>query len=299
MKSSAFRIAVLLTCHNRREMTVSCLRALREQASSTLDFRFSMLDGKAIQHSTSTIQNQKTSIHIEVFLVDDGCTDGTADAVLEIWPEATIIRGDGNLYWCGGMRAAWTAAAKTDPEYYLLLNDDTLIAADAVSELLALAHGPHAEIISVAPIADPDTGDIVCGGHLGHSPRPMIPTGHPALCDTMNANCALITSAVFQKIGMFHHIYTHAMGDFDYGFLASRNRIRIVQAGKVLGTSKINSTARTWLDRSLTRRDRFSLLWKSPKGLPFWEWITYSRRNMGWIWPYRCISPALRILVGR
>jgi GT2 family glycosyltransferase len=231
--------------------------------------------------------------------VDDGCTDGTADAVREVWPEATIIQGDGNLFWCGGMRVAWTAAAKTDPDYYLLLNDDTTITADAVAELLALAPSPRDEVIAVAPIADPETGEVVCGGHLGHAPRPVVPKGVPFLCHTMNANCTLVPRSVFRKIGMFHHSYTHAMGDFDYGFLASRNGVRVIQAGKVVGTSKTNPTLRTWRDRSLPRRERLRLLWKHPKGLPFFEWATYTRRNMGPIWPYRAISPALRILAGR
>lgn len=289
---NVLRIATLLTCHNRREKTIACLRALRAQVSPTFEFVFSLPDDHPIQ-------NQKTAVLLDVILVDDASTDGTASAVRELWPEATIIPGDGSLFWCGGMRAAWAEAAKTDTDYFLLLNDDTLITADALSDLLALAPSPRTEVIAVAPIADPDTGSVVCGGHLGHAPRPVNPAGTPAVCDTMNANCALVPRAVFRKIGMFHHIYTHAMGDFDYGFLATRNGIRVVQAGKVLGTSKTNSTARTWLDKNLPRRERFRLLWASPKGLPFREWLSYTRRNMGWIWPYRCISPALRILVGR
>ena len=308
--SKVLRIAALLTCHNRREMTVACLRGLRAQVlpgwSPDSDQKPGVKSQKAILLAPTsdlrlTISDlpSPNRFAIEVFLVDDGCTDGTADAVRMVWPEATLLTGDGSLFWCGGMRVAWAEAAKTDPDYYLLLNDDTVIAEAAVSELLSLAPSPEDGVIAVAPIADPETGDVVCGGHLGHAPRPVVLRGTPALCDTMNANCALVPRAVFQKIGMFHHIYTHAMGDFDYGFLATRNGVRVVQAGKVLGTSKTNSTARTWLDKSLPRRERFRLLWSSPKGLPFREWLSYTRRNMGRIWPYRCISPALRILAGR
>ena len=313
------RIAALLTCHNRRELTVACLRALRDQvlpgwnpAGSGGPVARGGLKGESASPSspnsappsatsaqTSDFSFQPSDFSLEVFLVDDGSTDGTAEAVREIWPEANIIRGDGSLYWCGGMRVAWAEAAKADPDYYLLLNDDTIIAADAIAELLALAPSPHDEVIAVAPIADPETGEVACGGHLKHAPRPVIPLGSPATCDTMNANCVLVPRAVYQKIGIFHRIYTHAMGDLDYGFLATRNGIRVMQAGRVLGQSTTNTTERTWLDRNLPRRERFRLLWFSPKGLPFREWATYCRRNMGWIWPYRCVSPALRILTGK
>lgn len=317
------RIAALLTCHNRREMTVACLRSLRaqilpgwnpggssgwqvpggeERKESQRDISPEhMAQSPAFDTSNSrpiTRHSLPNRYVIEVYLVDDGSTDGTAEAAREIWPEAKIIQGDGNLYWCGGMRLAWAEAARTDPHYYLLLNDDTLINSDAISELLALAPSPDEEVIAVAPIADPDTGDVFCGGHQGHAPRPVIPSGHPAVCSTMNANCVIVPNVVFKKIGMFHEVYTHAMGDLDYGFLATRNGICVIQAGKVLGKSKPNSPIKTWRDTSLPRRERFRHLWKHPKGLPFREWATYCRRNHGALWPLRSITPALRIVSG-
>jgi GT2 family glycosyltransferase len=270
------------------------------QASSILNYQFKMPDGDPlIQDPITKNQKHKLLIVLSLFLVDDGCTDGTADAVREVWPEATIIHGNGQLYWCGGMRVAWAEARKSDPDYYLLLNDDTIILPDALSELLAIISSPEHAAIAVAPIADPVTGKLIYGGRMGHNVQPILPSGSTHICDTMNANCALVPRSVFQRIGSFHHIYTHAMGDFDYGFLATRNGIPIIQAKKVLGTSEPNCPENTWLDRNLPRRTRFRLLWRDPKGLPFLEWLTYTRRNTGWRWPYRCISPALRILCGR
>ena len=68
------RIAAIITCHNRKEKTLVCLKSLFQ-----------------------IIQN------IDVFLTDDGSTDGTSEAVKKIYPQVNIIQGDGNLFWSRGM----------------------------------------------------------------------------------------------------------------------------------------------------------------------------------------------------
>ena len=82
-------IAVLMTCHDRREKTVSCLKALYGQ-------------------------ELPSGVSLSVYLTDDGCTDGTVDAVKESFTNTHIIHGNGDLYWNRGMLAAWREAAKTE-----------------------------------------------------------------------------------------------------------------------------------------------------------------------------------------
>jgi len=110
-------IAVLLTCYNRKEKTISCLDAL---------FKNIIPDGCSLN----------------VFLVDDGSTDGTEDAVRNAYPQINIIKGDGSLFWNGGMRVAFEAAIKNGFDYYLWLNDDTMLNKGAVSNMLS-AVGKH------------------------------------------------------------------------------------------------------------------------------------------------------------
>ena len=94
------KISVLLTCHNRKEKTLICLRKLFEQDVRNVEF--------------------------DVFLVDDGCTDGTAEAVREEFPKIHIIQGDGSLFWNRGMCLAWEEARKNGAhDAVLWLNDDT------------------------------------------------------------------------------------------------------------------------------------------------------------------------------
>lgn len=264
-------IAILITCHNRRAKTLECLRLLQEQKLPT-------------NHS------------LEVFLVDDGSTDDTGDAVRSSFPQVHVIQGTGSLYWCGGMRVAWTHAAKDDPDYYLMVNDDTLLDPGALQVLLQLAPSPDDRVIAVAAIRDPETGQATYGGQRDISGL-IEPDGRAHECDTLNGNAVLVTRAVYQEIGMLHGAYSHAMGDLDYGYLAKRHGIKIIQSPRSLGTCSRNSRHNTWMDRSLGRRKRLRLL-RSKKGLPFSEWMTYNRRNAGWSWPWKTVSPYIRVLLG-
>lgn len=266
------RIATLLTCYNRREKTLDCLRALKSLKS----------------HEYS----------IEVFLVDDGSTDKTSEGVQIVWPQATIIPGNGNLFWCGGMRKAWSEAAKADPDYYLLLNDDTLVDPSALADLLSIVGSPDSLIIATGAVMDPTTQKQIYGGHRRRGRELVAVTGKPERCETMNANCALVPRAVFEKIGMFHPAYTHSMGDFDYGFEANRRGISVYQTGNIIARCHGNSASGSWRDPLLSRHQRWKLL-RSPKGLPLKEWLIYTRRNEGILWPAKFFGPILRVLIGR
>jgi len=85
MKGTKNRIAILMTCHNRRETTLSCLKAVFKQVLPE-------------------------SVTFNVFLVDDGSTDGTGDAVRSYYPSVAVLEGDGSLFWNRGMRKAFAEA---------------------------------------------------------------------------------------------------------------------------------------------------------------------------------------------
>ena len=59
---------------------------------------------------------------IDVFLVDDGSTDGTREEVGELSGSGSgsgngrihLIEGDGTLFWAKGMELAWRTALKEE-----------------------------------------------------------------------------------------------------------------------------------------------------------------------------------------
>ena len=264
-------ITVVITCHNRRDKTLECLRLLTIQPPCGSDIGF--------------------------IVVDDGSTDGTSEAIAAEFPAVKILKGDGSLYWCGGMRKAWREAVKMDPDYYLLMNDDTHLYPEALQKLVTMIPSPDCLAIAIAAICDPVTRCATYGGirrKVGVIPA----SGRIEYCDTFNANCALIPRAVYSRLGILYEGYTHGMGDFDYGCQARKLGIDLLQSGDFLGESAVDSPRGTWLDRSLSRKERFRLL-ESPKGLPFREWLVFNYRNSGWKWPFYALSPVIRVLMGR
>lgn len=172
------RIAALLATRNRKEKTIACLQSLQQQVLSD-------------------------EVQINIYITDDASTDGTKDAVQRQFPSAMIYSGDGNLFWAGGMRNSWSQAAKTSPDYYLLLNDDTLLTHDAVSILLA--HPAPSSAVCIGSTVDPQNGERSYGGRkltskhswkddlIVYSETDYLP------CDVANANIMLVPAQVVKK----------------------------------------------------------------------------------------------------
>jgi len=276
------RIALLMTCHNRRDNTIESLTAAARSATSVADAR------------------------VSIFLTDDGSTDGTAPAARELGLDMRVTQGSGNLFWNRGMVLAWQAACADTTAYdaFLLLNDDTVLDTRALRCLLETSADYGHEAIVVGATRDPQTGVSTYGGlrrtsrwHPGRVERlPVSETVQEA--DTFNANCVLVPRRVYEKIGMLDPTYHHSIGDFDYGLRARAAGIQVVVAPGTIGTCARNAQSGTWMDPKVPIRRRLELL-ESPKGLPRREWLVYLRRHgallpwlLAWaptiraLWPY-------------
>ena len=275
------RIAVLMTCFNRRQKTIEALTSLSVQRS--------------VEH-----------LDVAVILVDDGSQDGTSEAVAERFPGVTLLRGDGSLFWNGGMRKAFAYALNIGFDGYLWFNDDTVLDDDALSRLIDCASNvslSQRPAIIVGSVRDPRSGDRSYGGvtkrpfGLRLDFVPAVPDErNPVQCDTMNGNFALIPAAVTRQLGNLDKAFRHQLGDFDYGLRATEAGFPVIVAPGYYGACSDNPRTGTWRDRSapLSRRWRHLL---SPKGAPVSEWLLYTRRHFGWRWPLYALSPYLKTLL--
>lgn len=252
-------VAALLTVHNRKEKTLKCLSCL-----------FS--------------QNIPEDYSFDVYLTDDGCTDGTPEAIREQFPSVNIIQGDGNLYWNRGMYVAWEAASKAkDYDYYLWLNDDTHLMPFCVKRLLELSKECDNQAIIVAAIRSQHEERITYGGHSMTGKGLVIPNGNRQECATMNGNCVLIPRGVHDECGNLDWTFRHAIGDLDYGYRARKLGFKIYTSKEYLGFCEKNPKLPAWARKEVPLMERIKNLY-SPLGyaepLPFFH---YECRNFGYL----------------
>ena len=249
-------IAVLLTVFNRREKTLKCLKSLVD---------------------CSLPENHA----IDIYLVDDGSSDGTHEAVAEQFPQVNIIRGTGNLFWNRGMHLAWkTAADRLEYDFYLWLNDDTIIHQDTVQELIACSESEqHRSIICGSTCAVNDPDEITYGGWRPEN-NILKPNGQKQCCDYVNGNILLVPKYVYSKVGTNDPVFHHAMGDFDYGARARKLGIHLIVAPKVLGVCDEHPTLDAWCNPETPILKRLKLLYTPLGNHPIQHFI-FERRHRG------------------
>lgn len=247
-------LAILLTCHNRREKTIVCLR------------NFYNVD----------IPN---GINVEVYLVDDGSIDGTSEEIHQMFPEVNIIKGTGNLYWNGGMRLAWYSAIDSgiDFDYFLWLNDDTFIFKYALEELFsvfenALKVDCKPPLITGACQESKDNAIFSYGGRTNKGP--VLPNGKLQKCRRINGNFVLIPKAIYIKVGMLSEKYTHSMGDFDYSVRVIENGFNCYTTTRFIGICKTNEGIPIWCNPEKPLKQRWSHF-HHPTGINIKEYKTF------------------------
>lgn len=250
-------IAVILTVHNRKAKTISCLKALFGQKKAN-------------------------PLKFDVFLTDDGCTDGTAEEVKALFPEVYIIKGDGSLFWNRGMYRAWEAASKTKSyDFYLWLNDDTLLFENAVQEMINASKNASDKAIICGATSASDKTVITYSGRNTGSNKRLVPNGQLQECNIINGNFVLIPKAIFDVIGNLDWRFRHAIGDFDYGLRAQQKGFKCYVAPRPIGICESNPSLPKWCLTTTPVIQRFQLLY-SPLGyaepIPF---FLYEKRHFG------------------
>lgn len=278
MLSTNASVAVLLTCFNRREQTLACLRRLSSQ-----------------------------EIECDIYLVDDGSSDGTAEAVKAEFSNVKLLTGNGSLFWGGGMHLAFSEALRIGYEFYLWLNDDTMLYEQAIENLLAtylkLVDQGAPDPIVVGSVCDPLTKKLTYGGRvrstklLSFKFEPVNPGHRPNKCDTMQGNIVLIPKGVTDKIGNLDPKFIHTFGDLDYGLRATQAGCSVWTAPGFIGECGQNSVVGSWVDKRLSLLQRMQKVGQV-KNFPIKPWTAYLKRHAGPLWFLRWPLPYIRAAIG-
>lgn len=265
------KVCVLLTCFNRKDKTIQCIKSLME-GNTGLDLHF--------------------------VVVDDGSLDGTKEALYQLRKETSslvdVYSGDGNLFYSGGMRVAMEKAGD-GYDYYVLVNDDVLFYKGILEKIIT---EDETKVI-VGPTCDRE-GKCSYGGIRyikGIRYKTIRPTDHDRSCDTFNANMVVIPGDVFRTVPKMDEIYRHSLGDFDYGLQIKRAGFGIEVADCFVGVCENNSSKGTWRDNTLSLIERIRKK-ESVKGAPFKPWFHFLNKNFGLGYAILySITPYIRILI--
>ena len=273
------KIAVLLTCHNRKEKTISCLNSLYKA-------------------------NLFLNYSLEVYLVDDASIDGTTKAITNFFPNVTIIRGNGNLYWNQGMRLAWLKAIEKNINYdfFLWLNDDSFLEKDALEHLFDCFNEykniKGIDSVIVGACKESNKSKVFSYG-LRINENIIEPNGVFQTGNMMNGNLVLIPNTIYKKIGILSNNYTHAMGDHDYGLRAIEGGFDLVTTKKYVAICETHINLPDWCNPHKDFQKRWQSL-NSPLGLNINEYKLFRKR----FWPkgylisilkiyFRCFFPSI------
>jgi GT2 family glycosyltransferase len=280
------RLAVLLVCFNRRDLTLRALRSLKRH-------RF--------------------SARLTPVMFDDSSTDGTPEAVRAAFPDTLIVHGNGCLYWNGGLFEAWKRAASLAVEGYLWLNDDVELDPDALDVIhdawsKLRAAGKNRFILAGAT-RGPDGTVTYSGYDKAFTPfafrlRRVVPDGHLRPIDTFNGNIVIVPNETFAVMGPNDPAFFHLFGDTDYGLRARAAGIDVLLLPRTIGTCAPNAFKREHGFTFGSRAAQLSLgqRWRIANthiGLPPRTWLHLTRRHSGVWWPLHFLLEYRWLIVPR
>ncbi len=164
-----------------------------------------------------------TATEMEVIVVDNASTDGSADAVTSMYPLVNLIRSSENM---GFAKANNYAAALTTSRYWLLLNPDALVHAGAIDRMLHYMD-EHPNVAAIGPrLLNPDgSGQLSIWRRptlfrewwrlfhldglfpLSEYPPSTLISQKPRRVDILHGACLLLRCDVVQGMGLFDEDY--------------------------------------------------------------------------------------------
>jgi len=186
--SASLRVTAIVLSWNGRERTLACLRSLE----------------------------RVTYRPFSVLVVDNGSSDGSADAVAGRHPDVSLLRLPENLGFAGGMNAGIRAAFADGADAFLLLNNDMEVEPGFVEPLVAAVVGDPSCAVACAQILfDGEPPRIWYAGarfnrHRGYSGRntgygqlPLPPATPPYPTDRACGGAMFVAREVSGRVGLF------------------------------------------------------------------------------------------------
>ena len=207
---------------------------------------------------------------VEVVIVDDGSTDGTAAWVNEHYPDVHVLRGNGNLWWSGGMNKGIDYALnQLHTDYILWWNNDVIEDENYFVHLAQVLEDYGPETVIGSKIYLDSTRTIIwsMGGifNIKTGYKEMIGSGFKdnevykagVDCDWLTGMGSIAHRTVFEKVGQLDDKnFPQYHGDADFTLRAHKMGFKV----------RVDPRLKIYNDTSnsgLKHNNSISSLWKS------------------------------------
>jgi GT2 family glycosyltransferase len=166
-----------------------------------------------------------------VVVVDNGSQDGTREQVQASHPAVTVVRNERNMGFAYACNQGMDAVFGDGADYAFLLNNDTLVAPDLLSQLVAIAETlPCAGILGpkICYASQPETPWFTGMRFrlpvyiVRTQPRHQVQSDVPVPVDFVSGCGMLISRQLFRKIGGLNQDYFMYYEDLDYCLSAKK-----------------------------------------------------------------------------
>lgn len=193
----------------------------------------------------------------EIVVVDNGSTDGSVPALRAQHAGVTIIENGQNLGYAEGFNAGIRYAAQQKADYFLILNNDTVIDPNALRELVSVAEqDPRIGFVSgkVYFYDEPDRLQtvgknshpvLIVSGLLGHGELDQGQYDEIRECEFIDDVFLLARRAVFEEVGGYDPTFFLMYEETDWCARARRAGFKIMYApgAKIWHKGNLGDTA--------------------------------------------------------
>jgi glycosyltransferase involved in cell wall biosynthesis len=168
---------IIIPVHNRRSVTLSCLSTL---------------------HDSGDLKRYR------ILVVDDGSTDGTAEAIQRGYLDVQVLRGKGNLWWTGAIRQGMQYAFEQGAGFFVWLNDDCRVEPGAIADLVSFCREHPQAIVGAQGFESDKPDQLSFGGKVKTWKGYRFiqpPPGQVVPCDLLSGNLVCLPRTVVDAIG--------------------------------------------------------------------------------------------------
>lgn len=214
--------------------------------------------------------------NFKIVLVDDLSTDGSVEMINSLFPQAIVLKGNGNLWWTGATNLGVKYALKNNFDYVLTINNDAILETDFLTEMMEFANIYPNVILGTVILRSDNRKIWSVGGHLSWESDHLFNLNYAEQdisaisnlgdlyeVEILNGNGTLIPTKVFRKIGLYNTFFTpHYHSDTEIIYRAKRNGIKAYVCTKLRLINEISYVPNVVGKKDIIFHKKSDFLWK-------------------------------------